>query len=197
MASVKLRSRRFRSGSHGVASTILISSAIEGVNLLVYFLAPTNSWLRRFFLFFDFHLASGGTFINFARRSELERTPKDVRNFVAGSALLLCGGLNIRVLSTTNESTLLVVLGVRARLDESWKWMAIWRLNFEIFMDVRLPKLGEGADSGTVVSVLVKEGDEVKNGQTLIELENEKAVAPIPATVSGKIANVRVKEGDK
>ena len=45
-------------------------------------------------------------------------------------------------------------------------------------MDVRLPKLGEGADSGTVVSVLVKDGDEVKEGQTLIELENEKAVAP-------------------
>ncbi|MEO8428733.1 MAG: 2-oxo acid dehydrogenase subunit E2 [Verrucomicrobiota bacterium] len=64
-------------------------------------------------------------------------------------------------------------------------------------MDVRLPKLGEGADSGTVVSVLVKDGDEVKKGQTLIELENEKAVAPIPATVSGKIAKVRVKEGDK
>jgi pyruvate dehydrogenase E2 component (dihydrolipoyllysine-residue acetyltransferase) len=64
-------------------------------------------------------------------------------------------------------------------------------------MDVSLPKLGEGADSGTVVSVLVKDGDEVKKGQTLIELENEKAVAPIPATVSGKIANVRVKEGDK
>ena len=64
-------------------------------------------------------------------------------------------------------------------------------------MDVRLPKLGEGADSGTVVSVLVKDGDEVKKGQTLIELENEKAVAPIPATVSGKIAKVSVKEGDK
>ena len=64
-------------------------------------------------------------------------------------------------------------------------------------MDVRLPKLGEGADSGTVVSVLVKDGDEVKEGQTLIELENEKAVAPIPAPVSGKIAKVSVKEGDK
>src|SRR5215207_8286925 len=64
-------------------------------------------------------------------------------------------------------------------------------------MDLRLPRLGEGAESGTVVSVLVKEGDSVTKGQTLIELENEKAVAPIPATVAGTIARLRVKEGDK
>jgi pyruvate dehydrogenase E2 component (dihydrolipoamide acetyltransferase) len=64
-------------------------------------------------------------------------------------------------------------------------------------MDLRLPRLGEGAESGTVVSVLVKEGDSVTKGQTLIELENEKAVAPIPATVAGTIAKLRVKEGDK
>src|SRR2546423_13161069 len=64
-------------------------------------------------------------------------------------------------------------------------------------MDVRFPKLGEGADAGVVVSLLVKEGDAVKEGQTIIELENEKAVAPIPATVSGTVTKIRVKEGDK
>jgi pyruvate dehydrogenase E2 component (dihydrolipoamide acetyltransferase) len=64
-------------------------------------------------------------------------------------------------------------------------------------MDIRLPKLGEGAESGTVVTILVKEGERVEKGQTLIELENEKAVAPIPAPVSGTVAKLRVKEGDK
>jgi pyruvate dehydrogenase E2 component (dihydrolipoamide acetyltransferase) len=64
-------------------------------------------------------------------------------------------------------------------------------------MDLKLPKLGEGAESGTVVNVLVKEGDAVTKGQTLIELENEKAVAPIPSTTAGTIAKIRVKEGDK
>ena len=64
-------------------------------------------------------------------------------------------------------------------------------------MDVKLPKLGEGADSGVVVSILVKEGDSVQEGQTLLELENEKAVAPIPSPASGVIAKLRVKEGDK
>ncbi len=64
-------------------------------------------------------------------------------------------------------------------------------------MDVKLPKLGEGADSGTVVSLLVKEGDRIELNQTILELENEKAVAPIPSTVAGVITKIHVKEGEK
>jgi pyruvate dehydrogenase E2 component (dihydrolipoamide acetyltransferase) len=64
-------------------------------------------------------------------------------------------------------------------------------------MDIKLPKLGEGADSGSVVGILVKEGDRIKKGQTMIELENEKAVAPIPSPAEGVVSNIRVKEGDR
>jgi pyruvate dehydrogenase E2 component (dihydrolipoamide acetyltransferase) len=64
-------------------------------------------------------------------------------------------------------------------------------------MDIKLPRLGEGAESGTVVSIFVKPGDQVKEGQTILELENEKAVAPIPASASGRITKLYVKEGDK
>jgi pyruvate dehydrogenase E2 component (dihydrolipoamide acetyltransferase) len=64
-------------------------------------------------------------------------------------------------------------------------------------MDIKLPRLGEGADSGVVVSVFVKPGDQVKEGQTIVELENEKAVAPIPASASGRVAKLYVKEGDE
>jgi pyruvate dehydrogenase E2 component (dihydrolipoamide acetyltransferase) len=64
-------------------------------------------------------------------------------------------------------------------------------------MDIKLPRLGEGAESGTVVSILVKAGDQVKEGQTIVELENEKAVAPIPTSASGRVAKLYVKEGDK
>jgi len=64
-------------------------------------------------------------------------------------------------------------------------------------MDVRLPKLGETADGGAVVSILVKEGDTVTKGQTILELENEKAVAPIPSTAAGVVTQIRVKEGDR
>jgi pyruvate dehydrogenase E2 component (dihydrolipoamide acetyltransferase) len=64
-------------------------------------------------------------------------------------------------------------------------------------MDVKLPKLGEGAESGVVVSILVKEGESVTEGQTLLELENEKAVAPIPASAAGVVSRIHVKEGDR
>src|SRR6185295_8523275 len=66
-----------------------------------------------------------------------------------------------------------------------------------VFMDVRLPKLGENTEGGSVVSILVKEGDEVTLGQTILELENEKAVAPIPSTAAGVVSQIRVKEGDR
>lgn len=63
-------------------------------------------------------------------------------------------------------------------------------------MDIRVPHLAEGVDSGTVVSVLVKPGDQVEKDQTVVELETNKAVAPIPAPSAGKVAKVFVKEGD-
>jgi len=63
-------------------------------------------------------------------------------------------------------------------------------------MDVRLPRLGEGADSGTIASVFVKEGDAVKKDQPVLELESEKAVASIPVPVDGIVTKLFVKEGD-
>src|SRR6476646_7012166 len=64
-------------------------------------------------------------------------------------------------------------------------------------MDLKLPNLGEGADSGTVVNLFVKEGDQVARDQPILELENEKAVATIPSTAAGKITQIFVKAGDK
>jgi pyruvate dehydrogenase E2 component (dihydrolipoamide acetyltransferase) len=64
-------------------------------------------------------------------------------------------------------------------------------------MDVRLPRLGEGADSGTVASIFVKEGDQVTKDQPILELESEKAVASIPSPVSGTVTKLHIKEGDE
>jgi pyruvate dehydrogenase E2 component (dihydrolipoamide acetyltransferase) len=64
-------------------------------------------------------------------------------------------------------------------------------------MDVKLPKLGEGADSGVVVNVFVKEGDPIVRGQAILELENEKAVASVPSTAAGVVTKIYVKAGDK
>jgi pyruvate dehydrogenase E2 component (dihydrolipoamide acetyltransferase) len=64
-------------------------------------------------------------------------------------------------------------------------------------MDVKLPKLGEGADSGVVVNIFVKEGDTVAKDQAILELENEKAVASIPSTGTGVVSKIFVKAGDR
>ncbi len=64
-------------------------------------------------------------------------------------------------------------------------------------MDLKLPNLGEGADSGTVVTLFVKEGDKLAKDQPVLELENEKAVATIPSTADGTVSKVYVKTGDR
>ncbi len=64
-------------------------------------------------------------------------------------------------------------------------------------MDFKLPALGEGIDSATVVSVLVKPGDAVTAGQTLVSVETDKAAVDVPAESDGTIEAVLVKAGDK
>ena len=64
-------------------------------------------------------------------------------------------------------------------------------------MDFRLPPLGEGIDSATVTSVLVKPGDAIKVGQNVIGVETDKAAMEIEADVAGTVESVAVKPGDK
>ncbi len=63
-------------------------------------------------------------------------------------------------------------------------------------MEIRVPQLAEGADTGTVVNILVSEGDRIRKGQTILELENQKAVAPIPSPQAGAVSRIHVKVGD-
>jgi pyruvate dehydrogenase E2 component (dihydrolipoamide acetyltransferase) len=64
-------------------------------------------------------------------------------------------------------------------------------------MDLKLPPLGEGVDSGSVVGILVREGDQIAKGQGIIELETGKAVAPVPSPAAGKVTKILVAIGDK
>ena len=61
--------------------------------------------------------------------------------------------------------------------------------------ELRLPEVGEGIEAGTVVAVLVKEGDRVEVDQPWLELETDKAVVEMPATVAGVVVSVQVKAG--
>jgi pyruvate dehydrogenase E2 component (dihydrolipoamide acetyltransferase) len=62
-------------------------------------------------------------------------------------------------------------------------------------MDVKLPQLAEGVESGTVVSILVSEGQAIKKDQAFMELETQKAVGSIPAPASGTVSKIHVREG--
>ena len=62
-------------------------------------------------------------------------------------------------------------------------------------MDVKLPQLAEGVESGTVVNILVAEGQDIKKDQPIMELETQKAVGSIPAPASGIVTKIHVKEG--
>ena len=68
--------------------------------------------------------------------------------------------------------------------------------------EFRLPELGENIEAGDVVRVAITAGESIKEGQTVLELETDKAVIEVPSTVSGVIEEVsvapsqRVKTGD-
>ena len=63
-------------------------------------------------------------------------------------------------------------------------------------IEFKLPDLGENIASGDVVTVFVSEGDVVKPGQALLEVETDKAVIEVPCPPGGRIAKVLVKKGE-
>jgi len=63
--------------------------------------------------------------------------------------------------------------------------------------EFKLPDLGESIVSATIVKVLIAPGDMVKEDQTVLEIETDKATIEVPSEISGKVSGVYVKEGDK
>lgn len=63
--------------------------------------------------------------------------------------------------------------------------------------ELKLPDVGDNIEQGTVVSILVKVGDSVSEGDPIIEIETDKAVVEVPAEQSGTVESIAVKEGDK
>ena len=58
--------------------------------------------------------------------------------------------------------------------------------------EFKLPEVGEGIEVGTVVAVLVAEGDQIEVDQSVLELETDKAVVEVPSTVAGVVQKVHV-----
>ncbi len=62
--------------------------------------------------------------------------------------------------------------------------------------EFKLPPLGENIEQGDVVSVLVKVGDVITEGQAILELETDKATVEVPSEVTGKVKKIHVADGD-
>lgn len=61
--------------------------------------------------------------------------------------------------------------------------------------EFKLPDIGEGIHEGEIVKWFVKPGDEIKEDDILLEVQNDKAVVEIPSPVDGKVLEVKVAEG--
>jgi pyruvate dehydrogenase E2 component (dihydrolipoamide acetyltransferase) len=64
-------------------------------------------------------------------------------------------------------------------------------------IEFKLPALGENIEQGDLVRLMIAPGATVSEGQAVMELETDKAVVEVPSSVSGKVQEILVKEGEK
>src|SRR6266849_1952836 len=62
--------------------------------------------------------------------------------------------------------------------------------------EIKLPELGENLSGGDVLEVKIAPGDEVSQGQPLVEIEAEKSTVEVPSPLAGRVTKVLVKKGD-
>ncbi len=62
--------------------------------------------------------------------------------------------------------------------------------------EVKLPRLGQGMESGTIVKWLKGEGDAVAKGEPLYEVDTEKVTQEVEAEVAGVLLKIAVPEGE-
>jgi pyruvate dehydrogenase E2 component (dihydrolipoamide acetyltransferase) len=62
--------------------------------------------------------------------------------------------------------------------------------------EVKLPRLGQGMETGTIVRWLKSEGDTVEKGEPLYEVDTDKATQEVEAEASGVLLAIAVAEGE-
>lgn len=63
--------------------------------------------------------------------------------------------------------------------------------------EIKMPEISEDADSGTVVEILVQEGDTIEEEQSIIAVESDKASVEVPSPQAGTVKEIKVAEGDE
>src|ERR1700693_4354497 len=62
--------------------------------------------------------------------------------------------------------------------------------------DVQMPRLSDSMETGKILRWLKKEGEDVKKGEPLVEIESDKANIEVEAYASGKLSKIVVAEGE-
>ena len=62
--------------------------------------------------------------------------------------------------------------------------------------EIKLPRLGQGMESGTIVRWLKSEGDQVEKGEPLYELDTDKVTQEVEADATGVLLKIAVQEGE-
>jgi pyruvate dehydrogenase E2 component (dihydrolipoamide acetyltransferase) len=62
--------------------------------------------------------------------------------------------------------------------------------------EVKLPRLGQGMESGTIVKWLKSEGEPVQKGEALYELDTDKVTQEVEAEASGVLLRIAISEGE-
>ena len=62
--------------------------------------------------------------------------------------------------------------------------------------EIKLPRLGQGMESGTIVKWLKSEGEPVQKGEPLYELDTDKVTQEVEADASGVLLKIAVEEGE-
>src|SRR5256886_2316798 len=62
--------------------------------------------------------------------------------------------------------------------------------------EIKLPRLGQGMESGTIVKWLKSEGDPVEKGEPLYELDTDKVTQEVESDFSGVLLRITLPEGE-
>ena len=62
--------------------------------------------------------------------------------------------------------------------------------------EIKLPRLGQGMEAGTIVRWLKSEGDEVAKGEPLFELDTDKVTQEVEADAAGVLLKIVIPEGE-
>src|ERR671937_2336452 len=62
--------------------------------------------------------------------------------------------------------------------------------------EIKLPRLGQGMEAGTIVKWLKSEGDAVEKGEPLFELDTDKVTQEVESDFSGVLLKIALAEGE-